>query len=314
MSFAGEIRHTVMASPRIMLRDNQNPMLCVNQTCKSYWAVCYVGVHRSSRMLAAEIRVKPGLRLPPSVAIGLDADRGREPPLQSLLAGLIVAGSGSLIVAQQMKLPELRSALYKAFAANQITKAEAETLDTLINTKAAIPAPEKPVQRCIGSRPRSSASMERRRSWAAAGRLPPALAAQFTLAEQAVLAAVASEVKKHGACKLTVGHIAALAGVSDQTVRNALRQAQGLALLTIEERRRTAWMNHPNKVEIVSKEWAAWLRLATGQNSWSPRSESKRRRENGLAQRRENIDAGSFFRSGQDPAQPDKGIRQSRGG
>jgi hypothetical protein len=84
-----------------LLRDNQNPMLCVNQTCKSHWAVCYVGVHRSSRMLAAEIRVKPGLRLPPSVAIGLDADRGREPPLQSLLAGLIVAGSGSLIVAQQ---------------------------------------------------------------------------------------------------------------------------------------------------------------------------------------------------------------------
>src|SRR4051794_7723779 len=51
-------------------------------------------------MLAAEIRVKPGLRPPPSVAIGLDADRGCKPPLQSLLACLIVAGSGSLIVAQ----------------------------------------------------------------------------------------------------------------------------------------------------------------------------------------------------------------------
>src|SRR5215203_3341492 len=84
-----------------MLRDNHNHMLCVNQTCQSHWAVCYVGVHRSLRMLAAKIRVKPGLRPPPSVAIGLDADRGRELPLQSLLAGLIVAGSGSLIVAQQ---------------------------------------------------------------------------------------------------------------------------------------------------------------------------------------------------------------------
>jgi hypothetical protein len=85
------------------LRDNQNPMLCVNQTCQSHWAACYVGVHRSLRMLAAKIRVKPGLRPPPLVAIGLDADRGREPPLQSLLAGLIVAGSGSLIVAQHFR-------------------------------------------------------------------------------------------------------------------------------------------------------------------------------------------------------------------
>jgi hypothetical protein len=55
-----------------------------------------------------------------------------------------------------MKLPELRSALYTAFAAGQISEAEAEELDTLINTKAAIPATEKPVQRRVGSRPRSS--------------------------------------------------------------------------------------------------------------------------------------------------------------
>src|SRR6185436_19037006 len=40
-----------------LLRDNQNPMRCDNQTCQTHWAVCYVGVHRSSRMLAAEIRV-----------------------------------------------------------------------------------------------------------------------------------------------------------------------------------------------------------------------------------------------------------------
>ena len=60
--------------------------------------------------------------------------------------------------------------------------------------------------------------MERRRSWAAAGRLPPKLAARFTLAEQAVLAVVAVEVARHGACTLTIGHIAALTGVSATTV------------------------------------------------------------------------------------------------
>jgi predicted transcriptional regulator len=103
--------------------------------------------------------------------------------------------------------------------------------------------------------------MERRRRWAASGALPPALAARFTLAETAVLAVIAAEVLRHSACTLTVGHIAALAGVSETTVRNALRAARGLGLMTIEERRLTAWRNAPNVVRIVSREWQAWLRL-----------------------------------------------------
>ena len=44
-------------------------------------------------------------------------------------------------------------------------------------------------------------------------------------------------------------------------VRNALRAARGLGLLSIEERRLTAWRNAPNVVRIVSREWQAWLRL-----------------------------------------------------
>src|SRR5215210_1707042 len=157
----------------------------------------------------------------------------------------------AVMASPRMKLPELRSTLYKAFAAGQISEAEAEELDALINTRAAIPAPEKPVQRRVGSRPRSSASMERRRSWAAAGRLPPALAAQFTLAEQAVLAVAAVEVAKKGQCTLTIGHLAALAGVSETTVRNALREAEALELISIDRRRRTAWVSYPNTVKIV---------------------------------------------------------------
>jgi hypothetical protein len=46
------------------------------------------------------------------------------------------------------------------------------------------------------------------------------------LAEQAILAVVAVEVAKHGACALTIGHIAALAGVPESTVRNAILEAQ----------------------------------------------------------------------------------------
>jgi DNA-binding transcriptional ArsR family regulator len=122
-------------------------------------------------------------------------------------------------------------------------------------------ATEKPAQRRVGSRPRSSASMERRRSWAASGRMPPRLAARFTLAEQAVLAVVAVKVAEHGTCGLTIGHIAALAGVSETTVRNAIREARALGLVTVEERRKSAWVSFPNLVRIVSPEWASWLRL-----------------------------------------------------
>jgi hypothetical protein len=217
----------------------------------------------------------------------------------------------AVMTSPRMKLPEIRSTMYKALASGQITETEAESLDAMINTRATNPATERPAQRRMGSRPRSSASMERRRSWAATGRLPPSLAAQFTLAEQAVLAVVASEVKKHGACTLTVGHIAALAGVSETTVRNALRQAQALALVTIEERRRTAWMNYPNKVSIVSKEWAAWLRLSTGTNSRTPRVQNSK---SGVALRRDSIDAGSLYRPRRSSTESDQGFRLSRGG
>ncbi len=81
-----------------------------------------------------------------------------------------------------MSLPKLSAVLWKAYAAGSVTEAQASELSDLIETRKALPTPEKPVQRRVGSRPRSPASMERRRSWAAAGRLPPALASRFTLA------------------------------------------------------------------------------------------------------------------------------------
>ena len=216
----------------------------------------------------------------------------------------------AVMASPRMKLPEIRSAMYKAFTAGQITEAEAED-------------PRYPDQcqsghsghrgaRTGGASGPGHVPLPRWKD-AAPGPPPaacrPALAAQFTLAEQAVLAVVASEVKKHGACTLTIGHIAALAGVSETTVRNALRQAQALALVTIEERRRTAWMNHPNKVCIVSKEWAAWLRLATGTNSRTPRVQnSKRRRKN----RPSSIGLCASNRDPKHLGEPQKGYRHSR--
>ncbi len=160
------------------------------------------------------------------------------------------------------QLPELSAVLWKGFAAGAVREAEAEELSALIEARKAprkaLGASRKP----LGSRPRSDASMERRRRWAASGRLPPQIASQFTLAEAAVLAVVTVEAVKRGDCRLTHEHIAALAGVSKSTVKATLRRARDLGLVTITERRSSAWRNLPNVVTIISREWQAWMRLA----------------------------------------------------
>ena len=53
--------------------------------------------------------------------------------------------------------------------------------------------------------------------------------------------------------------IAARAGVCRSMVKNAIRTAARLGLLTVEERRREGRRNLPNVVRIVSKEWTVWL-------------------------------------------------------
>src|SRR5919199_2485966 len=161
----------------------------------------------------------------------------------------------------RVELAKVASLLWRAYAAGQVSEDQASELSDLIESRRALPAPQKPVQRRLGSRPRSPASMERRRRWAASGALPPALAARFTLAETAVLAVIAAEALRHGRCTLVIEHIAALAGVGRSTVKRALRAAQGLGLVRIEERRVSAWRNAPNVVTITSREWTAWLRM-----------------------------------------------------
>src|SRR3954468_13543616 len=81
------------------------------------------------------------------------------------------------------ELPAVSGLLWKAYATGQVSEDEASELSGLIEARRAIAAAPRPVQRRFGSRPRSGASMERRRRWAASGALPPALAVRFTLAE-----------------------------------------------------------------------------------------------------------------------------------
>ena len=187
--------------------------------------------------------------------------------------------------APRAALPAVTAALWRAFAEGHVPEAEAEALSVLIESRQASETRRSPRQTPnptgtgvdsatdapdrqgsprtgVGSRPRTDASLERRRRWAASGRLPPALAARFTPAEQAALALIAAEAARRSDCRMAIEHIAAVAGVSRSTVKAAIREARKLGLLTVEERRITGFRNDTNVVRIVSPEWTAWLRLA----------------------------------------------------
>lgn len=202
-------------------------------------------------------------------------------------------------------LSEVTALLWRAYSNGKVTETEAEALSGLIEARIAAPRDPREAPRATdptplaaagiakrwGSRPRTDGSLERRRRWATSGRMPPALACKFTQAEAAVLAVVAVEVGKAGACGLHIDHIAALAGVSRTSVKNALREARALGLVTVEARKPVAWRNDSNLVRIVSPEWLSWMRLArretripvegggvksaTGTNTSSPESSSR---------------------------------------
>jgi hypothetical protein len=193
--------------------------------------------------------------------------------------------------ATRFTLPQVTALQWRAYRDGKVTGAEAEALSAPIEARQVSCGPGKDLsatkvlrspdpgtandvgnsdtaagrqnnpRRAVGSRPRTDASLERRRRWAASGRLRPGLAARFTLAGQAVLALVDAEVVRRKDCRLAVGHLAAIVGVTETTVRNAIREAVKLGLVTVEERRVTGFRNDTNIVRIVSPEWTAWLRL-----------------------------------------------------
>ncbi len=117
---------------------------------------------------------------------------------------------------------------------------------------------------CPCRSPDRARSLSRRRQLAMSGAVPGAIAASFTMGEISVLSVIARECQRRGRCVWFMDKIAAVAGVSRTTARNALRQAQALGLVTVQERRHKASRSDSNVVQIVSPEWLAWLRLGGG--------------------------------------------------
>ena len=156
-------------------------------------------------------------------------------------------------------LDALAKEVWRAFGADVLSADEASELCEAIAARRAVPAPAEPARR-VGSRPRSSASLERRRAWTASGWMPPAMAAGFTQAENAALAVIIREIATTGRCGLPMGAVAARAGVCITSARNAVREARRRGILHVEERRLTYDRNLPNLITITSRELALWVR------------------------------------------------------
>ena len=164
----------------------------------------------------------------------------------------------AVMAASRERLAEISATLWKAFAAGAVTEDEATELSALIETRKAVPA-ARPVRPVRAPRPRDPSHVERRRKWSASGWLPPKLAARFTPAETAALAVVAWLCAREGRCAIPLDRIASLAGVSRTKVKDAIRLARTLGLLSVEERRLSRWRSDTNVVKVACPTWKAWL-------------------------------------------------------
>src|SRR5215217_7253547 len=169
------------------------------------------------------------------------------------------------------RLDHLSRSIWQGLTAGAVADDDAQALAERLHARRAIVRGEiNPVGIPVGRpsifpprrpqrAPQRPAAIARRRHLAASGPMPPALACKFTVSELAVLRIIGDEVRQHGHCARCVDEIAARAGVCRSMVKNALREAARLGLLTVEERRREGRRNLPNVVRIVSKEWTNWL-------------------------------------------------------
>lgn len=192
-------------------------------------------------------------------------------------------------------MDELCRAVWSEWGAGRLTDEQAQSLAESIEARrrevrgtdtVAVRAPQVVAQARAAGRPshfppkrkalrspNRRASIERRRTLAASGPMPPQLASRFTTGELAALRIVADAVRDRGACMMTLGEIAARAGVCVTTARNALRQAAREGFVTIEERRRDKRPNLANVVRIVSREWTSWIERGWRQKAQVPASE-----------------------------------------
>lgn len=178
------------------------------------------------------------------------------------------------------KIDHAIRSVWGALAAGLIGEEEAQQIDTALRQRQAAVA-LKPrglgtITAKIGSaksrlalgwprrRPRRmpdrEKSRERARILGSVPSAPPQIRAKLTECERAVATIVADEVRDHGYCDLSVGEIAARAGVSCRTVQNFEAEAVRLGIMAREERPQLGRPNLTNILRITSTEWLTWLK------------------------------------------------------
>jgi hypothetical protein len=183
----------------------------------------------------------------------------------------------ALIGADLETCDDINRRLWQAYAAGEITDTDAGAVSEAVASrrqaiKAAGPKPTRPPtrQRREPRSPDRAASLERKRRVASSGALPPNIAANFTQGEIAALSVIAGEVRRCGHCAMFIDEIAALAGVCRSTVKNAIRLAANLGLLSVTQRRRRGRLSDTNIVEIIDRSWTAWLKLRSKGQKYDP--------------------------------------------
>lgn len=169
-------------------------------------------------------------------------------------------------------LDEVARLMWRAVAEGQLSETDAEAAGAAVEARRSVlrspymkPASSKPpAARRVPTSPHRAASLHRKRRVASSGSLPPSLAAHFTTGELAALSIVVGLARQHGVCDAPIDKIAAMAGISRSTVKNALRLARRMGLLTVKERRHRGQKSDTNVVQIISGEWLTWLRLKGG--------------------------------------------------
>ena len=102
----------------------------------------------------------------------------------------------------------------------------------------------------VGTRPISARSNPDRRMLSRETFVRPEDTKDLTNGEAAVLTVVTEEIIKAGACRLSVGKLAAIAGISNRWAQHALRKLAALCFLVVEHRPITRRRNDTNEVTL----------------------------------------------------------------
>lgn len=172
------------------------------------------------------------------------------------------------------QLDEALRNVWRAHAAGALTDAEAQKAAELAHARRAVTPPPPRSRGRLLDPARRKAGAIRRRQLAASGPMPPAIAANFTTAELAVMRIVLDEIRSKGRCDRSVAEIAARAGCCRTSAQNAIRAAVTLGLIRVTERRLSGWRNLTNVIELISPELRVWLSKRQGSKDCTARIEN----------------------------------------